>query len=180
MRIRETILTTCFAFGIIVAAPADAQERRLTLSGVHICCPACTKAITGAIEKVDLVNVEVDQEKKTVTLKGEDGVTRQHAMQALKALADAGFYGESSNDRFQMKDESEGMSGKVKSLQLTGVHNCCGTCNKAITAVVADVEGTDDLKLDKNARNFTVTGDFESAKLVQAFNKAGFYVKVKK
>jgi hypothetical protein len=36
------------------------------------------------------------------------------------------------------------------------------------------------LALEKNARNFTVTGDFEGAALVKAFNKAGFYVKVKK
>lgn len=178
--IRILALSALMVTGSVLATPTTAQERSLTLSNVHICCPACTKAIQGAIDKVELVSVEIDQKEKTVKLTGEEGVTRQDAIEALTALADAGFYGTSDKQQFKMKDESEGLSGKVDSLRLIGIHNCCGACNKAITSVVAKVDGTDELKLDKNARDFTVTGDFDSAALVKAINKAGFYVKVKK
>ena len=36
------------------------------------------------------------REGKKVTLRGQQGVTRQDAMGALKAIADAGYYGESN------------------------------------------------------------------------------------
>lgn len=161
-------------------APVQAQRRSLTLSSVHICCPMCEKAIREAVGKVDQVNAEVNRDEKSVTLTFDEGATRRDAAAALEAIAKAGFYGKSNRARIQMKDESAGLDGKVSSLTVTGIHNCCGQCVKAIQGVVADVEGAQPAEVAGKVRELTVNGDFDAAALVQAFNKAGFYVTVKK
>ena len=70
--------------------------------------------------------------------------------------------------------------GKVTSLTLTGVHNCCGACNKAIKKAVKKVEGVTGDTAKPKSETFEVTGDYEATELVRALHEAGFHVKVKK
>ena len=70
--------------------------------------------------------------------------------------------------------------GKVKSLTVEGVHNCCGQCNKAITAAVGKVAGVTGNTAKAKSDTFDVTGDFDAEELVKALNAAGYHVKVKK
>jgi copper chaperone CopZ len=162
--------------GLLAFAGAARAETKVELKKVHLCCGQCVK-IVGAILKKEGVKGECDQAGKTVTITADDA---KAAQKALDALAAAGFYGDTGNKDLAIKADSGVAGGKVKSLTLTGFHNCCGQCCKAIKATVKKVEGvtSDDAKPKVNT--VTVEGDFDGAALVKALNAAGFNVKVKK
>src|SRR5262249_30999788 len=101
------------------------------------------------------------------------------AQKALDALAAGGFHGDTGNDNLTIKEDSGAKKGKVASVSLTEVHNCCGSCCRAIKEAVKKVEGVNGDTAKPRATSFTVTGDFDAAELVKALNKAGFHVKVK-
>ena len=97
---------------------------------------------------------------------------------ALDALAAKGFHGETDNATIKIKDDSGVTAGKVTSLKLTGIHDCCGSCNKAIKTAIKSVDGVKrDTARAKNNR-LTVDGNFDAAEVVKALNAAGFHVKV--
>ena len=79
-----------------------------------------------------------------------------------------------------MADDSGATAEKVKSLTLTGVHNCCGACTRTIQAAVKKVPGVSGDTCKAKADTFDVTGEFDAAAVVKALNDAGFHVKVKK
>ena len=68
----------------------------------------------------------------------------------------------------------------MKTLALDGVHNCCGSCNRAITAAVGKVPGVTGNTAKVKSETFEVTGEFDAEELVKALNAAGYHVKVKK
>ena len=78
------------------------------------------------------------------------------------------------------RDDSGATKGKVSSLTLTGVHNCCRSCTKAIKIAVKKVKGVTGDTAKPKSDTFEVTGDFEATDLIRALHKAGFHVKVKK
>ena len=125
---------------------------------------------------VDGVKGACDVKAKTVTITAKDD---KAAQKALEALAAGGFHGESDNANLAMKDDSGAPQGKVKSLTLSGAHNCCGACCKAIKSTVKKVNGVADDTAKPKATTFTVSGDFDAGELVKALNSAGFHVKVK-
>ena len=79
-----------------------------------------------------------------------------------------------------IKDDSGAAAGKVQSLKLTGVHNCCGACCKAIKSTVKKVDGVKADTAKPKESSFEVTGDFDAAELVKALNAAGFHAKIEK
>lgn len=70
-------------------AKEDAKANSITVTGVHLCCPACVRAVGGAVNDVDGVSsASCDREAKTCTVSGEN-----ISVEALvKALNDAGFH----------------------------------------------------------------------------------------
>jgi copper chaperone CopZ len=62
---------------------------------------------------------------------------------------------------------------------VSGVHNCCGACCKAIKNVVKQVNGVTGDTAAPKKDTFEVTGNFDAAELVKALNDAGFHVKIK-
>jgi copper chaperone CopZ len=78
-----------------------------------------------------------------------------------------------------MADNSGVESGKVKRLELIGVHNCCGGCNSAIKDAIATVEGVSANTAKPKTDSIVIEGDFDGLALVQALNKAGFHVRAK-
>src|SRR5262249_3545912 len=124
----------------------------------------------------DGVKGQCDQKKKTVTITSPDDKTAQ---QALDALAKGGFHGKSDHKDLAIKDDGGVKKGKVQSLTVTGIHNCCGTCCKTIKAVVKKVEGVSGDTATPRKDSFEVTGNFDAAELVKALNAAGFHIKVK-
>ena len=64
------------------------KVRRLTVSGAHNCCGACTVAIKGALKTVEGVQADTCKAKQTsFVVEGEFD-----AQALVKALADAGFH----------------------------------------------------------------------------------------
>jgi copper chaperone CopZ len=173
---RRSQLLVAGLCGLLIAAGAVRAETKVELKKVHLCCGQCVK-IVGNILKKEGVKGRCDQKAKTVTITAEDD---KAAQKAVDALAAAGFHGDTDSKSVSMKDDSGVTAGKVKSLTLTGIHNCCGQCCKAIKATVKKVEGVTGDNAKPKEKTFEVTGDFDAAALVKALNEAGFHVKVKK
>ena len=98
------------------------------------------------------------------------------AGRAFAAIARAGFHGESDHAKLKVPDNSGVKEGKVKRLELVGVHNCCGGCNSAIKEAIATVAGVEKDTAAPKSKTLVVEGDFDGLALVQALNKAGFHV----
>jgi copper chaperone CopZ len=161
------------ALALAGAAPA---ETKVELKNVHLCCGACVKA-AGAILKDAGVKGACDREKKTITITADDD---KAAQKALDALAAGGFHGDTGNKDLAIKDDSGAAAGKVKSVTVSGAHNCCPQCCRALKATVKKVEGVKEDTAKPKEKTFTVSGDFDAAALVKALNAAGFHVKVTK
>src|SRR5262249_38695589 len=97
----------------------------------------------------------------------------------LDALAAGGFHGDTGNKDLAIKDDSGAPQGKVKGLTVSGAHNCCPACCKALKATVKKVDGVKEETAKPKASTFSVSGDFDATELVKALNAAGFHVKVK-
>ena len=162
---------------MLVFAGVARAETTVELKGVHLCCPACTKAVAATLKKVDGVQGKCDQKAKTITITAKDA---DAAQKALDALAAAGFHGDTGNKELTIKDDSGVTKGNVKSLTLTGVHNCCNACCKAIKSTVKGVKGVTGDTAKPKEGTFDVSGEFDAEELVKALHAAGFHVKVKK
>lgn len=163
--------------GLIVGSVLAGE---VSVSGVHLCCPACAKAVGKALSKVDGVsNAKCDPPARTVTFTAESG---DAAKEALAALNKAGFHGSATADgkAVEVADNSGAKAGdKPAKVTLTGVHNCCGQCLKAIQKTVGGVSGVGEVSVAK--REITVSNNkADVAEIVKALNDAGFHVRVQK
>jgi mercuric ion binding protein len=160
---------------LLVPVLTARAETKIELKGVHLCCPACTAAVKSALRDFDGVKATCDQEKKTVTISAPDDAAAQ---KALDALAAHGFHGDTGNSTLKIKEDSGVTAGKVTSVTLAGIHNCCGSCNKAIKNAIKKVDGVTGDTAHAKSDSLTVTGNFDGVELVKALNAAGFHVKV--
>jgi copper chaperone CopZ len=151
-------------------------ETKVMLTGVHLCCQGCVDAVGAAVRNVAGVTSRCDMEKRTVVLTARDDAAAQ---KALDAIAAAGFYGRTDNERLAMKAVSSIPLGRVKSLKVSGIHNCCGLCCQAIKEAIATVDGVAGDTATPRATTFQVTGDFHAGALVKALNAAGFSAQVR-
>ena len=174
MKSIRMIAVSLFALlAFVAAAPADTK---VELKGVHLCCPLCVKSVAGILKGIDGVQGKCDQNAGTVTITAPDDKTAQ---KALDALAAGGFHGDTGNADLKIKEDSGVKAGKVKTLTLTGVHNCCNNCTKGINAALKNVEGVSGNSAKAKSDTFEVKGDFDAAEVVKALNAAGYHVKVK-
>jgi periplasmic mercuric ion binding protein len=155
---------------------ATRSEIKVELTGVHLCCQGCVNAVDAALRNVEGVNSHCDMENGTVSFTAGDDATAQ---KALDSLAAAGFYGRTDNQDLVMKSVGNVSHGKVKSLRVSGIHNCCGPCCDAIKEAIATVVGVTGDTAKPRAMTFEVTGDFHASALVKALNEAGFSAQVK-
>src|SRR3954447_11761338 len=146
-------------------------EIRVELAGVHLCCQGCVDAVDAALRNVPGVNSRCDMEYGTVTFTAGDAAT---APEALDFLAAAGVFGRTDDQGLTMKPVGEIPHGKVNSLRVSGIHNCCGPCCDAIKRAIATVDGVTGDTAKPAVTTFEVTGDFHAAALVKALNDAGF------
>ena len=155
---------------------ATRNEIRVELRGVHMCCQGCVNAADAALMSVEGVNSRCDMDNGTVTFTAAAAAAAQ---KALDALAVAGFHGSTGNNQLAMRAVSGIPQGKVKTLNVSGIHNCCGPCCEAIKGAIATVDGVADHTATSKATTFQVTGDFHAAALVKALNAAGFSAQVR-
>jgi copper chaperone CopZ len=171
-------LTAAFVAVLALAGVGRAADDiKVELKGTHLCCGQCVTAAAGILKKVDGVTGKCDQKAGTITITAKDA---DAAKKALEALAAGGFHGDTGNKDLAIKDDSGVEKGKVKTLTLTGVHDCCRGCNDKIKAALKKVDGVEKDTAKAKAESFDVTGDFDAAAVVKALNDAGFHVKVKK
>lgn len=160
---------------MVLAGPRD--ETKVEVKKVHICCPPCVQGVDAALKSVEGVEGKGDQKTKVITFTAKDADT---ARKALDALAAAGYHGDTGNPDLAIKEDSGVPAGKVKTLTLGGIHNCCRSCTNAVKEAIKKVEGATGDTVQPKAETFDVTGDYDAAELIKSLNAAGFHVKVKK
>jgi periplasmic mercuric ion binding protein len=159
---------------LLVPVLSARAETKVELKGTHLCCPKCVAAAKSAVKGLDGVQVQCDQQTSTVTIDATDDAAAQ---KALDALAAKGFHGDTGSSTLKIKEDSGATAGKVTSLTLVGIHNCCGSCNKAIKSAIKKVDGVTADTAKPHTDTVTVTGNFDGAELVKALNAAGFHVR---
>src|SRR5947209_5443696 len=150
--------------------PARAADVSVKLTGVHLCCQSCVKGVDKAVGKVPGATASASQDDGTVTLTGPDKATVQKAADALVA---AGYFGKSSDPAVKLNANTGAKDQKVKSLEVEGVHLCCGKCVKAVNTALGEVSGVTGNTAAKGATAFTVTGDFNDKEVFSALQKSG-------
>jgi periplasmic mercuric ion binding protein len=160
---------------VVGLAAAASLESKVEVMGVHLCCPGCVKGVAAALKGIDGVKPACDQENSTVTITADDD---QAAQKALDALGAAGYFGDTGNPKLAIKQDLTAPQGKVDKLSLTGIHNCCRQCTKAIKDAVKKVDGVGGDTAQAKGKSFDVTGSFDAAQVIKALNAAGFHVQV--
>jgi copper chaperone CopZ len=151
-------------------------ETKVRVSDMHLCCRACGNGVTAAVAEVEGASVVVHQEEGSVTVTATDSAAVQKALDAIGA---AGYHGKTDHNELTIRDDSGAKSGKVKWVELTGAHNCCGGCNRAIKEAVSAVDGVVADTAEPKSTSFVVEGEFDALELVQSLYDAGFHVRVK-
>jgi copper chaperone CopZ len=154
----------------LLAGPALAGDFSAKLSGVHLCCQSCVKGVEKAVAQVPGVTASADQDEGTVALTGPDKATVQKAADALVA---AGYVGQSSDPAIKVNAKTGAKDQKVKSLEIEGVHLCCGKCVKSVNTALGEVSGVTANTAAKGVKSFSVTGDFNDKEVFAALQKAG-------
>ncbi len=166
-------LAAAFAFALTTSA-ADVSVK---LSDVHICCHSCVDSANKVVSSVKGAKGDVSQDDETITITAADKATLQKTVDALTA---AGFFGKSSDPSIKVNAETGAKNVKVKSVTISDLHLCCGSCVKAVDKVVKSVPGATSQNATKGAKTFEVTGDFNDKDLMDAFQKAGLTGKITK
>jgi copper chaperone CopZ len=163
-----------FAASFVFASAANlfAAESKVTVEKTHLCCNSCVKGVEKAVTSVAGASAKCDRDAGSIPITAPAAATAQ---KALDALAAAGYYGKSTGA--EIKDDSGAKAGNVKAATVSGFHNCCKKCTTAINSTIAKVPGAKG-EVDGKATTVNLTGDFDLKKVVEAFNEAGFHVKV--
>ena len=161
--------------GLALAVSAQAADVSVKLTDVHLCCHSCVKGVETAVGQVPGVTAEADMDEGTVNLIGPDTATVQKAVDAVVA---AGYFGKSSNPEIKVNADTGAKNQKVQSLQVEGVHLCCGKCVKSVNEALSSVTGVTTNTAAKGAKSFTVTGNFNDKEVFDALQKAGLTGKV--
>ncbi len=150
-------------------------ETKVTVSGTHLCCGACIKAVDTTLKEVGGVKFQSDQAAKTIEITADND---EAAQKAIDALATAGFYGKLDNDKIKYKPVQSG-SAAVEKVEVSGIHNCCGQCTTAIKKAVTSVSGVSGTNIKNKDTTFVVEGKFQPGDVAKALLDAGFYAQVK-
>ena len=169
-------LALASVIGLLFIAGSAAAETKVTVSGTHLCCGQCLKAVDATLKDMQGVKFTSNQGAKTIEIVAENDAAAQ---KAVDALAGAGFYGQLDNSAIKYKPVATG-DAAVEKLEVSGIHNCCGQCTNAIKKAVTSVSGVSGAELKAKETSFVVEGKFKPGDLVKALLDAGFYVQVKK
>ena len=156
--------------GLALAFSAQAADVSVKLTDVHLCCQSCVKGVQAAVGQVPGVTASADMEEGTVSLTGPDTATVQ---KAVDALTSAGYFGKSSDPSIIVNADTGAKGAKMQSLQVDGVHLCCGKCVKSVNAALSSVSGVTTNTATKGAKSFTVSGDFNDQEVFAALQNAG-------
>ena len=170
----------CAAFALLLTTAGATFAGDVEITGVHLCCGACVRAVGATLGDVDGVSgAACDREEKTVTFTAEDD---ESAQAAIDALAEAGFHGAATHgeDELEFPESGAEEDAKADSITVSNVHLCCPACVRAVAAAVNDVDGVNDASCDRENSTCSVSGsDISVEALVAALNEAGFNATIK-
>jgi copper chaperone CopZ len=171
---RSWVLATAALVACVAWGSGAAYAGKVEIKGAHVCCPACVKAITGALAKVEGVSNADAVKSGSITFTTKDDKT---TAAALTALANVGFVGVAADDGKEVKiDLPTPKKGEtVDSVTVTNTHLCCPNCCAAVTDLFPDdkVEFPDD-------KTVLIKGkDLDKWAVLDVLRKAGFNGKVK-
>lgn len=152
---------------LLLAGAAFAADVKIT--GIHNCCPGCTRNITAVLEKAGATSLDIKQGEVSFSSSDADG--------AVKALFDAGYSGKVSGAK---APEVKGLAEiKGSALKVEGVHLCCGACVAAVNGALSPLGKTD---AKPRVTSFVLTSDKEvsAAEILKALHAAGFNAKIAK
>lgn len=177
MSISRSLAAASFsALAVVGLGLAPVQELvKVEIKDVHLCCGQCVNAVNKAVGEIEGLKAACDQEGGAIQLEAKDLATAQ---KGVDAIAEAGYHGSIEADNPKFPETTDVPEGKVKSLKLDGVHNCCPGCTSAVVEALESVDGVEANTLKPRMKAFEVTGDFEAAAVIEALNAAGFHVKV--
>ena len=161
---------------VIVCGGSAVAEVQVELKKTHVCCGQCEKAVAKVLE-TDGVKGSASKSDGSVKFTAPDDKTAQKVLDDLCA---AGFHGTVESKTLTIKDDSGAPDGKVTSLTLKGVHNCCGACNNAIKAAIKKVAGVESDDAKAKSETLTIKGNFDAKALIKALNDEGFHATVDK
>lgn len=67
-----------------------------------------------------------------------------------------------------------GLTARAETVTLTGIHNCCGSCEKGITKAITSVDGAT-VAVTKTSATITAKSKADADKAVGALLAAGYY-----
>src|SRR5437667_1303111 len=117
---------------------ARAADVTAKISDVHLCCQGCVKGVEKAVGEIQGATASVDKDAGTVSLTGPDTATVQKAADALVA---AGYFGTTSDSKIKLSKDTGAKGKQVQSLQVNGVHLCCGKCVSTVDEALKSVSG---------------------------------------
>lgn len=153
----------------VLLAAGAAQAADVKITGIHNCCPGCTKAIQTALTGAGAADVVCKPTEVTFTCPDAD--------KAVKALFEAGYSGKVEGAK---APEAEGVKElKEKTLKITGIHNCCGNCTRVLQGVLKPY-GTADVKPRAEVITITSESAIDAEALMKSLREAGFSAKIAK
>lgn len=151
----------------------------VAIKGVHLCCGSCSSLAEAALQDVKGISkVGVDRNTKLISFEAE---SKDAANDALKALADDGFYGTATfgKDELKWPDSGAKKGEKVPTVVLEGVHLCCGACVTGVKEALEKVAGATEIDVDRNAERVTIKGkEMDEVAVITALNKGGFFGRI--
>lgn len=167
----KILLLAAVAF---VGSPLLAQAVEGELSNTHLCCGQCVKVVGAVLGKVKgVTNAKCDREGKKVTF---TATNVKVGRQAVRRLANAGFYGKATVDGKPVRLPPTGAKKgeKADSKTIARMHLCCGACVAAATKAAKTVKGVEKVTADRKKNTLTVTGkQFSVEALMRALHKEG-------
>src|SRR5438874_2052424 len=146
---KNIIFCVVTALSFVFSARAD--DVTVKISKVHLCCKSCVTGVEKAVGKVEGATASVDKEAGSVSLTGPDRATVQ---KAADALVSAGYFGTSSDSKIMVKETTGAKGKQVQSLQINGVHLCCGKCVTAVDEALKSVPGVKSHTAEKGKKSF--------------------------
>jgi copper chaperone CopZ len=166
----------CVGLAFVVACGA-VRAAEVKITGVHVCCGACVKAVNATLKDVAGVSNSKADQDGTVSF---DAADEKAAAAGIAALAKAGFHGnaKSGDKALEFPAVAVEKGAKADVVTIAGLHLCCGNCYKATGDAL---KGLGTVTSNKEAKTVTVTGKgIDVAAVVAALNKAGFHGTVAK
>ena len=169
--------TIILLVGSLLGVATFAADTSVTFKKVHLFCKQCVRGVESAIKDIEGVSLKADTDAETVTLTSSD---KSKLQKAANAMAEGGYFGVSENSDIKPVAKTGAKGEMVKSLNVGGVHLCCGGCVEAVDRAIKSTPGATDHTAKKNSTTFVVNGNFNDQKFFEALQKEGLSGKVAK